>query len=129
MTYPRWYPTATTLSDGRQLVISGEMTCDGCDATIQEIYNPSTNSWTQVNGAPFFFPYYPHVFLLPDGRIFVPSTGETPIVSQVLDLSALTWTSVGGPTPVDGGSAAMYLPNKFLKMGTAWIRISRRGLL
>jgi hypothetical protein len=118
MAYPRWYPTATALSDGRQIVTSGETSCDECDETIQEIYSPSTNSWSQLSNAPFFFPYYPNVYLLPNGRIIVPSDAEAPIVSQVLDLSALTWTSVGG-TAVDGGSSAMYLPGKFLKLGTS----------
>jgi hypothetical protein len=118
MSYPRWYPTATTLSGGTIIVTSGETTCDECDETIQEIYNPSTNSWSQLSAAPFFFPYYPHVYLLPDGRVFVPADAETPIVSEVLDLNALTWTSVGGAA-VDGGSSVMYLPNKFLKAGTS----------
>jgi hypothetical protein len=118
MAYQRWYPTATMLSDGRIIVTSGETNCDGCDVKVQEIYNPSTNSWTQLNRAPFFFPYYPHVFLLPDGRIMVPADAEAPIVSQVLDLNALTWTSVGA-TALDGGSSAMYLPGKFLKFGTS----------
>jgi hypothetical protein len=118
MSYPRWYPTATTLSDGRIIVTSGETNCDECDATVQEIYNPSTNSWSQLSSAPFFFPYYPNVYQLPDGRVFVPSDGEEPIVSEVLDLNALTWTSVGGAA-VDGGSSVMYLPNKFLKVATS----------
>jgi hypothetical protein len=118
MSYPRYYPTVTALSDGRQIVSSGETTCDGCDETIQEIYDPSTNSWSQLSGAPFFFPYYPNVYLLPDGRILVASDGEAPIVSQVLDMNAMTWTSVGG-SAVDGGSSVMYLPDKFLKLGTS----------
>jgi hypothetical protein len=116
MTYPRWYPTNTMLADGRLIVTSGETNCDECDETIQEIYNPATNSWSQLSSAPFFFPYYPHVFILPDSRILVASDTEAPIVSEVLNLSTLTWTSVGG-SAVDGGSSAMYLPGKILKAG------------
>ena len=118
MTYGRWYPTSTMLNNGSVIVTSGETDCDECDATIQEIYSPSTNSWSQLSQAPFFFPYYPHVFLLPDGRIFVPADGEAPIVSEVLDLNALAWTAVGG-SAVDGGTTVMYLPSKFLKLGTS----------
>jgi hypothetical protein len=118
MAYGRWYPTVTVLSDGRQIVTSGETNCNDCDTTIQEIYDPSTNSWSQLNNSPFFFPYYPHVYLLPDGRILVPSTGEAPITSEVLDLNTHTWTAVGGAA-VDGGSSAMYLPNKILKLETS----------
>ena len=88
----------------------------GDDVTIQEIYDPSTNSWSQLSSAPFSFPYYPRVYVLSDGRILVAADFEDPIVSEVLDLTALTWTAVGGPA-VDGGSSAMYLPDKILKEG------------
>jgi hypothetical protein len=118
MAYPRWYPTVTMLPDGRFMVTSGETNCAECDEKIPEIYNPTTNSWSQLSNAPFFFPYYPHVFLLPDGRVLVPADAEAPIVSEVLDLNAPVWTAVGG-TAVDGGSTAMYLPAKFLKVGTS----------
>jgi Domain of unknown function (DUF1929)/Bacterial Ig domain/Glyoxal oxidase N-terminus len=118
MGFPRWYPTATTLPDGRVIVISGEINCSGCDALIEDIYNPSTNSWSQLTGAPFPYNYnYPHSFVLPDGRVLVAATTEQAIVSQVLDLKATAWTSVGGPTALNGGSSAMYLPYKILKSG------------
>jgi hypothetical protein len=119
MAYPRWYPTVTTLSDGRLIVNSGETNCDGCYVPVPEIYNPSTNSWSQLNSAPFTFPYYPYVYQLPDGRVLVAGSQEHSIVSQVLDLNTLTWTAVGGSTAVDGGSSAMYVPNKVLKLGTS----------
>jgi hypothetical protein len=118
MASPRWYPTVTQLPDGRILVVAGESTCNFCNVAVSEIYNPATNAWTALNGAPKTFPYYPHVYVLPDGRIFVPAAVRAPIVSQVLDLTALTWTAAGGPS-VDGGSSVMYLPGKFLKSGTS----------
>jgi Domain of unknown function (DUF1929)/Bacterial Ig domain/Galactose oxidase, central domain len=119
MAQPRWYPTVTALSDGRFIVNSGETNCADCDVAIPEIYNPSTNSWSQLSSAPFAFPYYPYVYQLPDGRVLVAGTQEHPIVSQVLDLNTLTWTPVGGSTALEGGSSAMYLPNKILKSGTS----------
>jgi len=117
MSFARWYPTATMLANGSLIVTSGETDCDECDAPVQEIYHPSTNSWSQLSSAPFVFPYYPHVYQLPDGRILVPSTTEYPIISQVLNINALSWTAVGGTAALEGGSSAMYLPSKFLKMG------------
>jgi hypothetical protein len=118
MANPRWYPTVTALPDGRFIVLAGESACNDCWVNVPEIYNPGTNSWTQLTTASQGFPYYPHVYVLPDGRVFVPSTTEEPIVSKVLDLGTNTWTAVGGPA-VDGGSSAMYQPWKFIKEGTS----------
>jgi len=118
MAYQRWYPTATALPDGRVIVTSGEDNCNGCYALIPEIYSPQTNTWTQLSGASLSLPYYPHVFVLPDGRVLVSSTSEDSIVSQVLDIGAQTW-SVVDPIPVDGGSATMFLPGLVMKSGTS----------
>ena len=118
MTYARWYPTATILPDGRVIVTSGEQTGVATDALVEEIYDPSTNTWSPLSKAPFPYDYdYPHNFLLPDGRILAAAASEWSIVSQVLDLNASTWTAVGGSTALNGGSSAMYLPYKILKTG------------
>jgi chitodextrinase len=120
MAYPRWYPTVTTLPDGRMLVTLGETSCNYCEATIPEIYDPKTNSFTQLPNAILDYPYYPHIFTLPDGRVLLSSTSEAPVEPWVLNLQTQTWTVAddGGPI-VDGGSAVMYRPGKILKVGSA----------
>jgi len=118
MQFGRWYPGTMTLPDGRIITVAGETTCDECDATTPEIYNPATNSWSALTapGAQFLFTYYPHMYLLPDGRLLVAGTTETPTVSRILDVNAQTWTAIGGPA-VDGGASAMYRPGKVIKTG------------
>ena len=116
MAQGRWYPTTTTLPDGRILVVSGETNCAGCYVPIPEIYNPLTDVWTRLTGASLSLPYYPHMFVLPDGRVLAASTGEDMIVSRVLNIGTQTW-SVVDPNPVDGGSAVMYSPGKVMKSG------------
>jgi len=118
MAYPRWYPTVTVLPDGRALVTGGETNCDGCEAVIPEVYDPNANIWTQLTNAPLNVPYYPHIFVLPDGRVLNSSTGEAPVPARVLNLQTQTWTIVD-PTVLDGGSAVMYRPGKVLKTGTS----------
>jgi hypothetical protein len=128
MRFPRWYPTTTTLPDGRILVTAGENGCnamppDGsfhpeCVAAIPEIYNATTKSWTQLSGASLAIPYYPHMFVLPDGKVLNTSTAEGPVPARVLDVATQTWT-VATPVVTDGGSAAMYEPGKVIKSGTS----------
>ncbi len=99
MGYPRWYPTTTELPDGRQLVLAGESNCPECEVLIPEIYNPATNTWTKLTSASFSFTYYPQVFVQQDGRVLVAGTSESPTASQILNVSAQTWTPVGDRRP------------------------------
>jgi hypothetical protein len=99
MNYSRWYPTVTSLADGRVLVFGGlpadvctgldqapceilssSCTWSGTTCEVQqgygqlvqqtpEIYDPETNTWTLVEAAEFFPPLYPLMFLLPDGNV------------------------------------------------------------
>ena len=118
MSFRRWYPSATTLPDGRVLVTSGATTCETCIASVPEIYNPVTNTWTQLTGASLPVPYYPFTFVMPDGRVVDTGSTDTAAPARILDVAAQTWT-VADPTTFDGSSAAMFLPGKVLQSGTA----------
>ncbi|MEK7315770.1 MAG: Ig-like domain-containing protein, partial [Candidatus Eisenbacteria bacterium] len=127
MAYARWYPTTITLADGRVLTVSGAINCPDCRlpggpdpgiAEIPEVYDPVANTWTQLPGAVKNLPIYPHLFMLPDGRVIATSTQEDAIDTSVLDINAQTWTTVD-PRVIDGGSTVMYLPGKFMKSGSA----------
>jgi hypothetical protein len=118
MSFGRWYPTATTLPDGRVLVISGAIDCEQCIAEIPEIYSPATNSWTSLPTAALEIPIYPHLFVLPDGRVLVTSSFESAMPTTVLDVASGAWTAVD-PGILDGHSAAMYRGGKIVKSGTS----------
>ncbi|MEA2240725.1 MAG: hypothetical protein QOD24_281, partial [Solirubrobacteraceae bacterium] len=122
MTRRRWYPSSTQLADGREFVISGDNNNlqigqpfplrDASD-TVPEIYDPAANSWSSVPSAGRRIPWYPFMFLLPDGRLFDAGPDQT---TRTLDLSTGTW-SVVGTSPVEGHSAVMYRPGKIMKSG------------
>jgi uncharacterized protein YjdB len=120
MTYRRWYPTATELSDGRVLVTSGAQTCWAyeCLANTPEIYNPSTNAWTQLTLGQLPYWYYPLAFLLPDGRVLFNGSSEQPTVTRAFNVGTQSWTTID-TSLADGGSAVMYTPGKFMKSGTS----------
>jgi hypothetical protein len=125
MSQARWYPTATSLPDGRVLAMSGASNCPTCIdpngshagiALIPEIYNPNTNAWSRLSNASLSLPLYPHMHVLPDGRVLAVGSQEDPIVSRALDINAQTWT-VFDSIARDAGSSVMYRSGKILKTG------------
>jgi hypothetical protein len=118
MQYRRWYPNATTLSDGRILVVAGWQTSANTNAGISEIYDPANNTWSSLTNANNPFETYPFMYQLPDGRVIHIGGSEFATDTDILDLTTASW-SVVDPNIVDGGSATMYLPGKFMKAGSA----------
>jgi hypothetical protein len=118
MAFRRWYPTATGLPDGRLLVTSGGQTCLTCLADLPEIYDPATGRFSTLTTARLAVPYYPFMFVLPDGTVLDAGSNEQPVATSRLNLTSGSWSSVD-PIVKDGHSAAMYLPGKILKTGTA----------
>jgi hypothetical protein len=118
MSYARWYPTATPLSDGRVIVMGGWQTDQHSNVGIPEIYDPVANTWTQLTNANNPFETYPFIYMLPDGRLVHVNGSEYPTVTDILNLNTQAWSTVD-PNVTDGGSAAMYLPNEIMKAGSA----------
>jgi hypothetical protein len=102
----RWYPTLTTLSDGRVVIMSGlddsgiqdaeprgvvmnedvevftpSPRMDGADGTIE--LKPSAQMYTQ---------YYPHLFTLPGDRVLL--AGQDSGDTKILDTDTWTWSEV-----------------------------------
>ena len=75
MNRARWYATATTLGDGRVLVLSGDQISQDNTLpitplsfrsdTVPEIYNPNSNGWVRVDSAASQMPLYPFMFGVP----------------------------------------------------------------
>ena len=116
MAVARWYPTVTALPNGRMLVLGGEVNCNECNALLPEIFDPVAGTWTRLTGAPLDLPYYPHDFVLPDGRILVTGANRRAMVTYALDIATQTWTTVD-PAVLDAGSSVMYMPGKLMKSG------------
>ncbi len=122
MAFGRWYPTVTTLADGRVLTMAGNDSA-GNVVTTPEIWE-NNNHWVPLPGAGSLnIPYYPRNFVAPDGRIFM--AGER-IKSRWFDVDGTAaggrgkWTT--GPNHVwpfnrDYGTAAMYEAGKILYTG------------
>jgi galactose oxidase-like protein/glyoxal oxidase-like protein len=106
----RWYPTCTTLPDGRALIISGTKNHGGpvgpgapVNNTLQR-YDPASGIEPEEPlPAPFsnHFPpafttidLYPFVYVLPSGKLLVHSRNTT----RLYDLNARSWEATQLPT-------------------------------
>ncbi|MEU4925974.1 kelch motif-containing protein [Streptomyces yokosukanensis] len=69
MNEARWYPTLTTLSDGRVLSVSGLDDIGQLVPGKNEIFDPKTRKWTYTKKIRQF-PTYPALFLMQNGKIF-----------------------------------------------------------
>jgi len=118
MAYSRWYPTATTLADGRIIVMAGWQTSSHTNAGVPEIYDSVSNTWTKIVSANNPFETYPFIYQLSDGRLIHVNGSEYATVTDILDLNTQSW-SVLDPNMTDGGSSVMYLPGKIMKAGSA----------
>ncbi|MFJ2832071.1 galactose oxidase-like domain-containing protein [Streptomyces sp. NPDC087263] len=69
MNEARWYPTLTTLSDGKVLSLSGLDEIGQLVPGKNEVYDPKTKKWTYTQGIRQF-PTYPAISLMQDGELF-----------------------------------------------------------
>ncbi|MFI5473768.1 galactose oxidase-like domain-containing protein [Streptomyces cacaoi] len=69
MNEARWYPTLTTLGDGRILGVSGLDDIGQLVPGKNEVFDPATGKWTYTKKQRQF-PTYPALFLTQNGKIF-----------------------------------------------------------
>ena len=65
----RWYPTLTTLSDGKILSVSGLDDIGQLVPGKNEVFDPRTKKWAYTSKVRQF-PTYPALFLMQNGKIF-----------------------------------------------------------
>jgi hypothetical protein len=114
MAHARWYPTNTTLADGRVVTLAGTDE-NGDQVTVPEVWNGS--GWTELSGATRTLPYYPRTFVAPNGLVFY--AGELRETSYLDPSGSGSWIPVASSRygQRDYGSAVMYRPGKVLIVG------------
>jgi galactose oxidase len=111
----RWYPTATTMSNGAVVALAG-LDQLAKHVTVPEVWTSGTGL-RSLTGASLQLPYYPVSFLAPNGKLFVAGEGQ---MSRYLNIGGNgSWSTVGlrrfGTR--DQGSAVMYDYGKILYAG------------
>jgi Malectin domain/Domain of unknown function (DUF1929)/Glyoxal oxidase N-terminus/Bacterial Ig-like domain (group 1) len=116
----RWYPTQTTLGDGRVLAMSGLGTTSSFNNVpynqVPEIYTDPTG-WSALPKTSKIWPLYPHLFLLMDGRIFFSggkfASNDFPdgnLPPTLLNLTTNATATVGVVEATRNQSASVLLP-------------------
>ncbi|MER5552904.1 kelch motif-containing protein [Streptomyces sp. NPDC002793] len=138
MNEARWYPTLTTLEDGRVLSLSGLDEIGQIVPGKDEIYDPETKTW-EYTGFERRFPTYPAVFLMNNGKLFYSGSnsgygpadvGRDP---GIWDLDSNTFEKVPGLSDPDlmETSATVRLPpaqdEKYLVIGGGGVGESERS--
>ena len=87
MAHGRWYPTVTTLGDGRVMTFSGLDENNNTNRAV-EIYTVGSG-WSQEYVANWTPPLYPWMHLLPNGKVFYSGSSAS---SALFDPSTHAWT-------------------------------------
>jgi hypothetical protein len=93
MAHGRWYPTTTTLGDGRVMTFSGLSETGGTNTTV-EIYTAGAG-WSQEYPAGWTPPLYPRMHLLTNGNVFYAGSGTG---SRIFNPTTRTWSGVVAST-------------------------------
>jgi outer membrane protein assembly factor BamB len=84
---------------------------------VPEVYERAANRWRELTSASLYLPYYPFVFVAPDGRAF--AAGPSASTYYLDPAGTGRWSS--GPRSQNGereyGSAVMYDAGKIVMMG------------
>lgn len=112
----RWYPTNTTLNNGDVLTSSGEIDGPGDINQIPQRFIAATSAWRTLIGAQQDIPFYPKMFLAPNGRIFY--AGQLRNSLWLDPTGSGAWSA--GPLSNYGSRSygpAVYLDGKLLLIG------------
>ncbi len=111
----RWYPTATTLANGEVLTVAGTDE-DGLTVTVPEVWTAG-DTWRQLTTASRTQPYYPRMFVAPNGRVYDVGPSQTLRSLNPTGTGSWSTTAASSQTYRDYGSAVMYQPGKVLIVG------------
>jgi hypothetical protein len=134
----RWYPTLTTLSDGKVLGVSGLDDIGQLVPGKNEIFDPRTRKWTYTRRTRQF-PTYPALFLTRTGQIFYSGSnagyGPDDVGREpgLWDVASNTFTPVPGlsdPELMETSGTVLLPPaqeEKYLVVGGGGVGESKRS--
>jgi galactose oxidase len=112
----RWYPTNTRLPNGDVLVISGTIR-SGITNVEPQVWRTATASWRNLSTAHLALPFYPFMFVAPNGKVFCAGPGQATRYLNVTGTGAWTVVADSNYGIRNWGSAVTYDEGRVLIMG------------
>jgi galactose oxidase len=113
----RWYPSVTTLPDGDILVTSGWIDTAHGDNSVPQVWQNATSSWQDLTTADLSLPFYPFMFVAPNGKVFCAGPGQAGRYLNVSKTGAWSFVANSLYGTRNWGSAVMYDDGKVLIIG------------
>jgi hypothetical protein len=117
MSNGRWLAASFSLNSGRVLVLGGSCENDGPLGLVPEIYDPSAGSFSQASLQPSGFWSNPISVLLPPNNPLILSQ-SAPLVGEVFNPTANSWTSLPAPTAFSPAAATLLASGEVLVHGS-----------
>lgn len=114
----RWYASALTLGNGEVVVVSGTRNSQGDNNPLPQVWETGKGGgWRNLVTAQLSIPFYPSLFLAPDGRVYCSGSSQG---TRYLNTSGTgKWSA--GPKRIFGerfyGASVMYDEAKILMAG------------
>lgn len=112
---PVWTKDPAGMPDGPRAHFRAVVDTRWVRSVTPEIFFPQSDFWLSLTQAKLWMSLYPHMFLLPSGKIFF--TGPN-YFTYLLNLETGHWEQpIWSLSTFRGGTAVQYLPGKILKTG------------
>ncbi|MFI5660897.1 galactose oxidase-like domain-containing protein [Streptomyces sp. NPDC051684] len=137
MSEARWYPTLTTLSDGKVLAVSGLDDIGQVVPGKNELYDPATKTWSKAPSR--YFPTYPSFFVTGKSRVFYSGSnagygpadkGRAPGLWDLSDNSFIPVPGIEDPDILETSSSVLLPPaqdNKVMVLGGGGVGESKKA--
>jgi hypothetical protein len=115
----RWYPSLVTLPNGWAIALSGLDDKGNINPGRVEVFDPAVGTWAYVKRLHHYFPTYPSLLLMGDGRLFFSgaNAGYGPATAKVRQPGLWNlWNNEFQPVPglpqpeVNEAAATVFLP-------------------
>jgi Glyoxal oxidase N-terminus. len=113
----RWYPTTTTLPNGDVLVTSGWINTTAGVNVEPQVWQSASASWRNLTTAHLTLPFYPFMFVAPNGKVFFAGPSQTTRYLNTTGTGAWSTVTNNNYGTRNWGSAVMYDDGKVLIMG------------